>query len=90
MCHDDWQKGESNSQIGATVSFVQWEGLLFNGKGMLSGFCQPEGEYPHRARTAHAPRAHRVRYLNNFSRRWSTGRGVVDGTCWALRRYHSP
>ena len=37
-----------------------------------------------------APRAHRVRYLNNFSRRWCTGRGVVDGTWWALRRYHSP
>ena len=49
-----------------------------------------EGEYPHRACTARAPCAHRVRYLNNFSRRWSTGRGVVDGTCWALRRYHSP
>ena len=41
-------------------------------------------------RTARALCAHRVRYLNNFSRRWSTGRGVVDGTCWALRRYHSP
>ena len=27
-----------------------------------------------------ATRAHRVRYLNNFSRRWSIGRGVVDGT----------
>ena len=40
--------------------------------------------------TAHAPRAHRVRYLNNFSRRWSTGRAVVDGVWWALRRYHSP
>ena len=48
-----------------------------------------QGEYPHRARTVGAPRAHRVRYLNNFSRRWSTGRGVVDGTWWALRRYHS-
>ena len=41
-------------------------------------------------RTARAPRPHRVRYLNNFPRRWSTGRGVVNGTCWALRRYHSP
>ena len=37
-----------------------------------------------------APCAHRVKYLNKFSRRWSTGRGVVDGTWWALRRYHSP
>ena len=35
-------------------------------------------------------RVHRVRYLNNFARRWSTGRGVVDGTWWALRRYHFP
>ena len=34
-----------------------------------------QGEYPHRARTAG---------------RWSTGRGVVDGTWWPLRRYHSP
>ena len=41
-------------------------------------------------RPAHAPRAHRVRYLNNFSGRWSTGRGVVEGTWGALRRYHSP
>ena len=43
-----------------------------------------------RGDTARAPCAHLVRYLNNFSRRWSTGRGVVDGTWWALRRYHSP
>ena len=35
-------------------------------------------------RTARAPRPHRVRYLNNFPRRWSTGRGVVNGTWWAL------
>ena len=41
-------------------------------------------------RTARAPRPHRVRYLNNFPRRWSTGRGVVNGTWWALMRYHSP
>ena len=42
-------------------------------------------------RTACAPHMHRVvRYVNNFSRRWSTGRGVVEGTWWALRRYHSP
>ena len=37
-----------------------------------------------------APHMHRVRYLNNFSGRWSTGRGVVEGTWGALRRYHSP
>ena len=27
-----------------------------------------------------APCAHRAKYLNNFPSRWSTGRGVVDGT----------
>ena len=29
-------------------------------------------------------------YLNNFPRRQSTGRGVVNGTWWALEDYHSP
>ena len=41
-------------------------------------------------RTARAPRAHRVRYLNNFPRRWSTGRGVVNGTWWALEALPFP
>ena len=47
--------------------------------GSWGGLWTTKGEYPHR-----------VRYLNNFSRRSSTGRGVVDGTWWALRRYYSP
>ena len=34
--------------------------------------------------------AHRVKYLNIFSTRWSPIREVVDGTWWALRHYHSP
>ena len=41
-------------------------------------------------RTACAPCVHRVRYLNNFSKKWSTGGGVLDGTWWALKRYHFP
>ena len=63
--------------------------LLINGMSpVLSTTFR--GEYPHRACTARARRPHRVRYLNNFPRRWSTGRGVVNGTWWALRCYHSP
>ena len=50
----------------------------------------PEGEYPHRVCTARAPRPHRARYLNNFPRRWSTGRGVVNGTWWALEALPFP
>ena len=54
------------------------------------GVCQTGGEDPHCARTARAPRPHRVRYLNNFPRRWSTGRGVVNGTWWALEALPFP
>ena len=31
-------------------------------------------------RTVRALSTHRAKYLNNFPSRWSTGRGVVDGT----------
>ena len=37
-----------------------------------------------------APRAHIVRYLNNFSRKWSTRGGVPDGTWRVLKCYHFP
>ena len=37
-----------------------------------------------------APCTHRAKYLTNFPSTWSTGRGAVDGTWWALTRYHSP
>ena len=33
---------------------------------------------------------HHVRYLNNFSRKWSTRGAVLDGTWWALKHYHFP
>ena len=40
-------------------------------------------EYSHGAHTV-------PRHLNNCPWTWSTGRGAVDGTCWAVKRYHSP
>ena len=58
-------------------TFLATIGLRFD------NFCS-EGEYLHRARTVRAP------YLTKFARKWSTGRGVLDGTWWALKRYHFP
>ena len=39
-----------------------------------------------RALCTNTPRAHRVRYLNNFSRKWSTFEALVNtAPCWKLQ-----
>ena len=39
-------------------------------------------EFTHRACTGHALRAHRVRYLNTFSRKWATFEALVNIVPW--------
>ena len=55
---------------------------------LVRGWDVKQLQVPGSICTVCTPCAHRVR--NNFSRKWSTGGGVLDGTCWALKRYHFP
>ena len=80
---DVWGPAPPKS-VGSGGRGWQWG----SAKGRTSDRCQASGSDPRAASLSallegvHAPRAHRVRYLNNVSRKWSAFEALVNTVPW--------